>query len=253
MGAARLLAKGWVVFCLFAGAHAIYSALVSGGWSHLPQVGLIIGCVLIFIAMGLLFAGGFGASSGPGAAGWIASLRLADFLPGFDDWVFLGFVSLSYFNQVVFAPEHISGWLANALDRFVEFAVPGQRAFEAEVLSCGLDGGRVLGSSFAWLIAVIYLASACSRLKLQAGIIRLERAAHPETLGPTVLAGILGAIAVVSFQLFYVGMAYPWLPCAAFADVTGEVLAGLAPLMLAYVIVAALAALLASGPEEVNN
>ena len=30
MGIARLLAKGWIVFCLFAGAHALRIALVSG-------------------------------------------------------------------------------------------------------------------------------------------------------------------------------------------------------------------------------
>ena len=30
MGAARLLAKGWVVFCLFAGAHAFNLALGRG-------------------------------------------------------------------------------------------------------------------------------------------------------------------------------------------------------------------------------
>ena len=30
MGIARLLAKGWIIFCLFAGAHALRLALLSG-------------------------------------------------------------------------------------------------------------------------------------------------------------------------------------------------------------------------------
>jgi hypothetical protein len=47
-----------------------------------------------------------------------------------------------------------------------------------------------------------------------------------------------------------VGSAYPWLPCNAFTDISGAVLIGLAPLMLAYLIVAALASLLASSPES---
>ena len=29
MGAARLLAKGWIAFCLFAGAHALHRALAA--------------------------------------------------------------------------------------------------------------------------------------------------------------------------------------------------------------------------------
>jgi hypothetical protein len=42
---------------------------------------------------------------------------------------------------------------------------------------------------------------------------------------------------------------YPWLPCSAFTDISGALLIGLAPLMLAYLIVAALAAAMATGPE----
>ena len=38
--------------------------------------------------------------------------------------------------------------------------------------------------------------------------------------------------------------------CSAFADITGAVLTGLAPLMLAYLLVAALASLLAAAPEN---
>ena len=56
-------------------------------------------------------------------------------------------------------------------------------------------------------------------------------------------------VAVVGIQFLFVGSAYPWFHCSAFADITGALLIGLAPLMLAYLIVAALASLLASSPE----
>jgi hypothetical protein len=161
----------------------------------------------------------------------------------------MGFVALSFLNQIAFAPEHISGGVSQALERAIWFVVPGQRAFERVMYPCGLDGGRIFASSFAWLAAIVYLASACSRLKLQAGLIRLERSRSPETLGPTLLAAVLGLVALAGFQLLYFGTAYRWLHCDAFADISGAVLTGLAPLMLAYLIVAALTALLASAPE----
>ena len=53
MGIARLLAKGWIIFCLFAGAHALRLALISG--QPLPPSLFMIGiCVILFAAMGLL-------------------------------------------------------------------------------------------------------------------------------------------------------------------------------------------------------
>ena len=62
MGIARLLAKGWIVFCLFAGAHALRLASMSG--VPLQTSSFAIGvCAALFIAMGLLFVGGFGASA----------------------------------------------------------------------------------------------------------------------------------------------------------------------------------------------
>ena len=64
MGFARLLAKSWVVFCLVAGAHALRIALASG--VPLASSAFAIGiCVVLFTAMGLLFAGGFGAAGSP--------------------------------------------------------------------------------------------------------------------------------------------------------------------------------------------
>ena len=67
-----------------------------------------------------------------------------------------------------------------------------------------------------------------------------------------VLAAFLvaGLVAVVGVQFLFVGSAYPWFPCSAFADIAGALLIGLAPLMLVYLVVAALATLLASSPES---
>ncbi len=253
MGAARLLAKGWIVFCLFAGAHAVHSMLAAGGWGFLPQVRWIVGAVLLFMAMGILFAGGFGASSGAGMSAWLKSLRTTSLVPDFDDWVFSGFVLLSFLNQILYAPDHVSGGMFKAVEEFIRYVVPGQLALETAMEPCSLDGGRWFSSSVAWLIAFIYLASASSRVKLRAGLLRLERAHSPESLGPTLLAATLGVVAIIGIQLLYIGSAYAWLPCAAFADITGATLAGLAPLMLAYLIVSAFVALLASGPEPASD
>src|ERR1700743_938035 len=249
MGIARLLAKGWITFCLFAGAHALRIALASGLplASSLFAIGI---CVILFTAMGLLFAGGFGVSAGLPGTPVRARLGLGHFVPGFNEIVFLLFVCLSFIDQVWFAPLHLAGTVGGALEQAMYFVVPGQRALVSSLDICSLDGGRIFASSFSWLLAVIYLASACSRLKLQAGIIRLERNTKPEGLSTSLRAFCLGLVAVVGVQFLFVGSAYPWLHCSAFADITGALLVGLAPLMLAYLVVAALATLLASSPES---
>ena len=69
MGVARLLAKGWVVFCLFAAAHAFNLAL-SRGELPLDALQSIVVCVLLFGAMGMLFIAGFGMSAGLGGLTW---------------------------------------------------------------------------------------------------------------------------------------------------------------------------------------
>ena len=182
MGIARLLAKGWIIFCLFAGAHALRIALISGLplASSLFAIGI---CVILFTAMGLLFAGGFGVSAGLPGTPFKARLGLSHFMPGFNEIVFLLFVCLSFINQVWFAPLQVTGPVVRPLELAIYFAVPGQRALVQALDVCSLDGGRIFSAALAWLLAVIYLASACSRLKLQAGIIRLERNTRPEGLG----------------------------------------------------------------------
>ena len=261
MGIARLLAKGWIVFCLFAAAHALRLNLLQGQslQSSLPGIGI---CALLFIAMGLLFVIGFGASAGHfGKEPWLSTFKPHQLLPGFDQAVFIIFVILSFLNQALFAPinmdRYTMGHLPDPIYRAVDemqaaiyFVVPGQRALVSALENCTMDGGRVFAAAFAWLLAAVYLASAVSRLKLQAGLIRLEASDRPQILGPTLRAFLFGIVAVVSIQFLFVGSAYPWLHCSAFADVTGALLIGLAPLMLAYLIVAALASLLASTPEN---
>jgi hypothetical protein len=248
MGIARLLAKGWIVFCLFAGAHALRFSLLQGLplESSLPAIGI---CALLFIAMGLLFVGGFGASAGHGTP-WLQRFQPHHLIPGFNEAVFLLFVVLSFLNQAFVAPANIDRAAAAALQNAIYFVVPGQRALVASLDACTMDGGRVFAAAFAWLLAIIYLASTASRLKLQAGLIRLEAGGGPQALGPTLRAFLFGIVAVVGIQFLFVGSAYPWLNCSAFADITGALLIGLAPLMLAYLIVAALASLLASAPEK---
>ena len=248
MGVARLLAKGWLVFCLFAGAHAVNLALSRGeapfdiAW----DIGI---CVALFAAMGLLFIAGFGLSPGGGVDAFLRRLRPHHWLPGFNEIVFLIFVALSFMNQVLLAPLYMATPAASAVQATLSFFVPGQHALERALLTCSLDGGRIFASGTTWLLAIIFVASAVSRVRLASGIVRIERLTRPSSLGPTLTAVIFGIVAIVSFQLLYVGSAYPWLACSAFTDITGAVLIGLAPLMLAYLIFAALATLRASGPE----
>jgi hypothetical protein len=50
--------------------------------------------------------------------------------------------------------------------------------------------------------------------------------------------------------MLFVGSGFALLSCGAYADIPGDLLIGLAPLLLAYLILAALTALLASSREK---
>jgi hypothetical protein len=247
MGLARLLAKGWILICLFAGAHAFRLALMGGGdlWIAIPQVAV---SMLLFAAMGLLFVCGYGVAGNNFRLSRLAVFRPVR--PGFNDIVFLSFVLLSFLNQVIYAPNHVLGGLSDAFENALYFVVPGQRELAASLTYCGIDGGRVFASSFTWLLAIVFAGSAVSRLKLAAGIIRLDRTLRPQTLNPTAIAAVLGIAAVIAVQCLFVGADIELIPCSAFVGVPGALLTGLAPLMFAYLIYAALAALLASGSEK---
>jgi hypothetical protein len=245
MGAARLLAKAWVVICVFAGARALVNA-IGAGMPPLQasfQVGI---CTILFGAMGILFVGGYGASSG---LSQFVKLRFSRLLPGFDEIVFLAFAALVFLAQLYVPPGNGPGGVLGALEAAIRFALPGQRAYEDQLSGCGLDGGLFFVSAFSWVLALIYLGSALSRIRLAAGIVRLERKQHAEALGPTLLAFILGVAAVFGIQFVFIGTAFRFLPCEVLASLPGQVLIGLGPLMLAYLIVAALTNLIALGPE----
>src|SRR5208282_329735 len=114
MGVARLLAKGWIAFCLFAGAHAVALAMAAGVplLPALQEVGL---CVALFGAMGLLFVGGYAASASHSGMGAIARLRPRHVLPGFDEIVFVVFAAGVFAVQIGYVPAHPAGGLVGAL------------------------------------------------------------------------------------------------------------------------------------------
>ena len=247
MGVARLLAKGWLLVCVFAGAHALRSALANAA-SPWPALQVIV-CVLLFGAMGLLFVAGYGASATAAGSTFLSRLKPRHLAPGFNELVFLIFVVASFLVQVSYAPDMLGTPVGDALEAAIGFAVPGQNAFADILNTCTLDGGRILASAFTWFLALIYLASALSRIRLSAGLVRLERKERPEVLGPTLHTFVLGFAAVVGLQFLYIGSGYMLLECAGLRGLTGQVLTGIGPLMLAYLIVAALTSLMALSPE----
>jgi hypothetical protein len=244
MGAARLLAKLWVAFCLFAGAHAVLRQIAEHVAPTQAAASVAV-CVFLFGAMGLLFVGGYGASSGLSR---FINLASTHFAPGFNELVFIAFAIASFLVQTVYVPAHPASPLLGALDAAIRF-VPGQHALETALGTCALDGGRNLSSAFSWLLAFIFFGSALSRIRLAAGIVRLERKTRHETLGDMPLAFATGLVAVVGIQLLFVGSIYALLPCTALSGIAGAVLIGLGPLVLAYLIVAALTNSLALNPE----
>ena len=245
MGVARLLAKGWIVFCLYAGAHAVLRAFGANipVVLALQQIGV---CVALFGAMGLLFIGGYGAAS---THPLLERFRPDQLAPGFNEIVFIVFACACFFMQSVYAPAHLTGPVTGGLEAAIRFAVPGQRALEGGLAVCGLDGGRTSSSAFAWVLAFIFLGSALSRVRLAAAIVRLERKNRAEPLGATTVAFILGVASLVGFQLLYMGTGFGFIPCSILSGVLGEVLIGIGPLFLAYLILAALTDLLALGDE----
>jgi hypothetical protein len=248
MGAARLLAKAWGVFCIFAGAYALQHALIAG--QPLVQAALPIAvCVLLFGAMGMLFAGGFGVSGNSAKIPFVERLKPDHLAPGFNGIVFIVFAVAIFAVQTVYLPLHIANSGFDALHAAISFAIPGQRALEARLTVCGFDNSQAMASSVSWLLAFIFLGSAISRIRLAAAIVRLERRQRPELLGVSTLAFLLGLIAVVGIQLLFVGSIFDLLPCNALNNIPGEFIVGLGPLMLAYLIVAALTDLIALGPD----
>lgn len=248
MGAARLLAKGWIVLCVYAGGLALGRAAM-GGVPFAQSLFPILVCVLLFGAMGVLFIAGYGLSASHLRPMLPDRFDPAVYLPRFNEAVFLAFIAIVFCVQIVLSAPAPHGPAVAALESAIRFAVFGQASLEARLAVCGLDGGRLLVSAASWLLALVFLGSALSRLRLAAGLVRLERKRRPEALGAQPLAFAVGFAAVVGIQLFYIGTAYSLVPCRLLAGLPGDVLIGLPPLLLAYLVMAALANLLALGPE----
>ncbi|MGA7674107.1 MAG: hypothetical protein WCA78_03570 [Rhizomicrobium sp.] len=238
-----------MIICLYAGADAV-SMVIAYGSNSLGMLPALIACFALFLATGLLFIGGYGAASSRSGLPQLRHLKSIEFAPSFNDLVFFAFVCLSFVNQIIFALIHHSGIFVNGFEQAIYFVVPGQRALVGALTGCGFDGGRIFASAITWLLSIIYLCSSLSRLKLEAGILRLERRTQPNALGPLAAAILLGIVAVIGVQMLFVGSAFAFLPCSAYADIPGDLLIGLTPLLLAYLILAALATLLASGKER---
>jgi hypothetical protein len=248
MGAARLLAKGWTVFCVYAGGLALGRAAAGGiplGAAIIP----ILVCVLLFGAMGVLFIAGYGLSASHARPILPDRFDPAAFIPRFNEAVFLAFIVIVFCVQVFYAPAGPPTQAIAALESAIRFAVFGQSRLETTLGVCGLDGGRLMVSSVAWLLALVFLGSGLSRLRLAAGILRLERKRRPEALGAQPLAFAVGIAAVVGIQMFYIGTAYSLIPCRLLGGLLGDAVIGLAPLMLGYLVMAALTNLLALGPD----
>jgi hypothetical protein len=247
MGAARLLARAWIVFGLYATGLALKRTLDAGlAGEDLRQTAV---CAMLFGAMGLLFIAGYGLAPGTAFPRVFSRLKPVHLAPGFNDLVFAAFVLLAFGVQTGFAPGHGDGVAVAALMGALRFAVFGQHVLEDRLAACGLDGGRALASAFSWLLAFVFLGSALSRIRLAAALVRLERKARPEALGPQALAFAVGIASVVGIQAFYLGTAYALLPCRELAGISGDVLVGLGPLGLSYCILAALTNLVALNPE----
>ena len=249
MGAARLLAKGWVVFCFYVGGLALAGAVAHGAQLDAAAPRLAV-CTLLFAAMGILFVGGYGISAGLSLTHTLARLKPVHLAPGFNDLVFVAFALAAFYVQAGLAPLHLQGAPFDALQGAARFAVFGQHVLDDRLAACNLDGNRTLASAFAWLLAFIFLGSALSRVRLASALVRFERKARPEALGPQALAFGLGIAAMIGFQALYVGTAWLMMPCKPLGGLVGEALIGLGPLMLAYLIFAAVANLLALGPER---
>lgn len=248
MGAARLLAKAWGVFCIFAGAYALQHAII-GGEPFVRAAIPIVVCVLLFGAMGMLFAGGFGVSGNSAKIPFVERLKPDHLAPGFNGIVFVLFAVIVFIVQVAYLPLHLANPAFNALQSAIDFAIPGQRALEDRLVVCGPGGSETIASAVSWLLAFVFLGSAASRIRLAAAIVRFERRQRPELLGVSTLAFVLGLVCVVGIQLLFVGSIFELLPCGALHGIAGEFTIGIGPLMLAYLIIAALTDLIALGPE----
>src|SRR6201999_3747373 len=133
-------------------------------------------CTFLFGAMGLLFITGFGASAGGSIGPVMRRMKLSHFLPSFDGVVFLLFVIASFAAQSVLVSAIGTSPAAIALQKAIFFVVPGEPALNARLYACQYPQPLIYSvsivSSFTWLLAIVYVASAMSRIALTAGLLR---------------------------------------------------------------------------------
>ncbi|HEX4535012.1 MAG TPA: hypothetical protein VH000_12320, partial [Rhizomicrobium sp.] len=154
MGAARLLAKAWVLVCVYAAAHALRSAFM--GSMPPAQALFSVGvCVFLFGAMGVLFIAGYGGSAAAVGTTFIGRLKPRHWAPGFNEMVFLVFVLASFLGQIDYAPRMLNTDVGNTLEGAISLIVPGQATLADVLTQCSVDGGRILASAFTWLLALI--------------------------------------------------------------------------------------------------
>ncbi len=236
MGIARLLAKGWIVFCLFAGGarlaprpgqrRAAGAIAVRGG--HLRDSVRRHGPV---VRRRLRRLGRIARHP------FKARLGLHHLMPGFNEIVFLFSSVLSFVNQVWFAPRNLAGDVVGPLERrsisSCRASARWSRRWMPAAWMAGASSPPPSPGCWRWSIwPRPARGSNCRRAS--SGWSATPR---PEGLGPSIRAFCLGVVAVVGVQFLFVGSAYPWLNCSAFDDITGALLIGLAPLMLAYLVV----------------
>lgn len=234
---ARLLAKAWIAVCLFAGAVGLTQAWGEG--AGLLALSLRTVSILLFVAMGLVFALG-----GVCLAGRARMLHRRwrrghpwHWTGDFDEAVWALFALLSFLDLVFFAPTHLSSPATEAVELAAYVAVPGHRAFVSLARPCLFDGGRIFASAFSWCLALIYLGSAFSRLKMRVVRLRALQKAHPQIAAGRADIVLLSLAAVVGIQLFYIGSGYSVLSCSVLTGALGAATIGLAPLLLAFAAV----------------
>jgi hypothetical protein len=247
MGAARLLAKGWIVFCLYVGALALGGAQHAIAWTGAG--GTMLVCLVLFGAMGILFIAGYGLSSAHFHPPLLARLQASSLLPGFTELVFIAFALILLLVQLFASAAQPDIPPIAGLEAAIRFGVFGQRALETALAQCRLGSDRLFVSALSWTLALVLLGSALSRIRLAATVVRFERKRRPETLGAQPLAFALGLVSVAGIQLLFMGTGYTLLPCRALGSLFGDAMIAIGPPMLAYLIVAALTNLLTLGPE----
>ena len=210
MGVARLLAKGWVVFCLFAGGYALHDAVGAGTaflrrparHSHQRRSVRRHGAAVHRRLCG-------GVERRWRVAHWrVSSPRHV--LPGFNELVFIGFALAIFVMQTLYLAGSRPGRVLGALQAAIAFAVPGQGqlAYSARRLRARRRA-RVRGRLRAGCSPSSFWARRSRASVSPPASCGWSASSVPKRSGPTGLALVLGLAAVIGIQLLYIGSLYP--------------------------------------------